>query len=283
MKLLIKIWSRIPVKNRLQIRIFISKIFKKTRWEKDRQKIFQKQMDCGVNNIPIFIISYNRLSYVKKTIEWLENGNIKNIIIIDNNSKYEPLLQYYKSIPYKIIYMEKNSGHKVFWENDIFKKYRDNFYAVTDPDLIPVDECPDDFMEYFFNILRKYNFVRKVGFSLKIDDLPSDNKFSKEVIEWESQYYKVKISSDNIYYGSIDTTFALYIPDSLVKHQSFYSAFRVGFPYQAKHLPWYKNENAITEEDIFYSQNRTNGWWDNVKDNVTPDDLQWDNVKREYI
>lgn len=218
----------------------------------------------GKNSIPIFIINYNRLSYVKRFIEQLESFGLTNISIVDNCSTYPPLLEYYKTIPYKVFYMDKNYGYMVFWKHEMFKKFRNNFYVVSDPDLEFVSECPDDFLDVFVEKLSRYPFVRKVGFSLKIDDLPI-NDFTENIIKWERQYYRTKISSENMYCAGIDTTFAVYLPDPLVKRQKFLRAFRMDSPYQVRHLPWYKDENNLTEEDIYYSEHKTNGWSDPVK------------------
>lgn len=232
---------------------------------KKEAKLFQKEYkQKGKDSVPIFIINYNRLSYIEKFVSQLEMYGFTNINIIDNCSTYPPLLEYYKKIPYKVFYMEKNYGYMVFWEQDIFSKYRQNFYIVTDPDLEFITECPNDFLDIFIEKLTKYPFVRKVGFSLKIDDLPI-NSFTSKIIPWESQYYMTEIKKEKMYCAGIDTTFAVYLPDKLVRKQKFLRAFRMKFPYQMKHLPWYKDEHNITKEDLYYSEHKTNGWSDPVK------------------
>lgn len=233
---------------------------------------FEKQEKDGLDSIPIFLISFNRLSYLKLMIENLEKKNKKNIIVIDNASTYPPLLAYYKQIPYKVIYMEKNGGYKCFWENHAFDEYRKSFYIVSDPDLEILDECPSDFVEEFFRILKKYPFLRKVGFSLKIDDLPRDNKLAMDAYSWEKQFYKHFFKKQNAYYAILDTTFALYSPDSVAPHR-FGEAFRKGYPYQVRHLPWYKNQSLITDEDKYYAEHKTNGWWNVVEEKMTPDNM----------
>lgn len=232
---------------------------------KEKIKVaFLEQEKMGMESIPIFIVSYNRLSYLKKLIENLEKRNYTNIYIIDNNSSYPPLIEYYNDIPYKIFRLNENLGHMAFWKSNIFNKYRNNFYIVTDPDVIPIDDCPNDFIYKFFKYLEQYPFVRKVGFSLKIDDLPKDSIFNKNIIEWEKQFYQKPIN-DDIYFANLDTTFALYLPDNLYNFKNFYRAIRTAYPYAARHLPWYKKTNELTEEDQYYSKHKTNGWWDPVK------------------
>lgn len=262
---------KISEKNKFYIRKCVANITRPF-YLKQRKQLFEKQLKIGLDNIPIFIISYNRLSYLAQFIEQLEIFGLKNIHIIDNKSTYPPLLDYYKTCKYDVIYMDKNQGHKVFWNSDRFIEYRKSFYVVTDPDLKFCEECPKDFMKFFFEKLYKYPFVRKIGFSLKIDDLPNDSTTSDAAIKWEKQYYETYIKKDNLYYAGIDTTFALYVPDQLVNKQKFLSAFRGGKPYQMRHLPWYKRKVDITDEDIFYSKEKTNGWFDPVK-GYKPDDL----------
>lgn len=172
-------------------------------WDHNEELIFcaNENIKNGLYQIPIFIISFNRLNYLYSLIAQLEKRNYHNIFIIDNKSTYKPLLEYYKSINHKVFYLDKNYGHLVFWKLDIFKEYRKDFYVVTDPDLQIIDECPDDFMSKFFEIAIKYPFVKKVGFSLKIDDLPDNNKMKRDVLKWEKKFYSTYIKKDNCYYG----------------------------------------------------------------------------------
>ncbi len=217
------------------------------------------------NEIPLFIISYNRLSYLKELIKRLEEMKITNIIIVDNKSSYQPLLDYYKSIPYKVVYEEENLGHRVIWKDDSLKEYRKNFYMVTDSDVVPSKECPTNFISVWVDILKKYPNLKKVGFSLRIDDLPG-NKMRKNVIKWEKFFFKKFIKEDNCYLADIDTTFALYLPDQLSEKTNFFSAMRTAKPIEAIHLPWYKDINELTDEDLFYENSKLAcvGEWDLV-------------------
>lgn len=256
-----------------RIIFFKKKIFcqkKISRIKEQRDEIFEAQRKKGFDSIPIFLISFNRLSYIKSMINCFEKLGKRNIIIVDNASTYPPLLEYYNTLPYKIIRLKKNFGYRAFWECSVFEEYRKNFYIVSDPDIEPIKECPCDFIEKFFNILYKYPFVRKVGFSLKIDDLPTNGVFYKDVIKWEKKFYKTFFKEDNVYYANIDTTFALYVPDQLVV-SGFRDAFRTAFPYQARHTPWYKDSSEVTDEDRYYAAHKTNGWWNVVEGKMTPD------------
>ena len=97
----------------------------------DREACFENQLKKGLNEIPVFIISYNRLSYIEQMIEQLEKYGMRNIHIIDNASTYPPLLRYYDTLKYDVIRMKENLGHMVFWKSNIFEKYRNDFFILN--------------------------------------------------------------------------------------------------------------------------------------------------------
>jgi hypothetical protein len=156
--------------------------------KKRLEKLFSNQKKEELNDIPIFIISFNRLTYLKILIEDLERLGLHNIKIIDNGSTYPPLMQYYDTIPYDVIRLKNNLGHLAFWKDNRFKKYRDNFYVVTDPDVKFIDDCPNDIMSRLFECLSKYPYVNKVGPSLKIDDIPENGVFGDKPRQWEAHF-----------------------------------------------------------------------------------------------
>ena len=117
-------------------------------------------------SIPIIIISYNQLFYLKQLIGFLQDNAYTNIVILDNNSTYAPLIEYFKEIKddVKIHKFNKNYGHRVFWSQDeVFKAYAKGYYVVTDPDIMPLSDCPHDFLRYFKKILNANPEVNKVG------------------------------------------------------------------------------------------------------------------------
>jgi len=225
-------------------------------------------LDFAADGLPIYIICFNRLSYLQMMISHLEKYGFKNIHIIDNCSSYPPLLEYLRKTPYTVHHMDKNYGHMVFFKADEFKSVRENeYYVLTDPDVIPLDECPQDYLSLFYFILRKYPQVNKVGFSLKTDDICGDAEVRNTLQRWESQYYKHKLNSSRpyLYKSAIDTTFALYRPQKDWRKNDFYNAVRTGYPYQARHLPWYKDLAHPSEEDLFYSSTDTgSGNWNDM-------------------
>lgn len=202
-------------------------------------------------HIPIYIIVYNRLTCLKLQISFFQKCGYSNIICIDNNTTYKPTLEYLDETKQTGIQVIKTSGehkHGVFWNDPLFAGLTNQYYVVTDPDVIPYDTCPDNFVEYFYNILQEYSEIPKVGFGLSITDLPDTFKHKKVVIDWEQQFWTNKIR-DGLYKADIDTTFALYRPGPA---SGWSKAIRTDSPYLAKHYTWYLDNNNLPEDEKFY-------------------------------
>ncbi len=216
------------------------------------KRIFSyKNLNIIKNNakIPIIINNRDRLYNLKKLLDYLESKNINEISIVDNQSTYLPLLEFYKKTNYKIYRMQKNLGYLSLWKTELYNKFKKNYYVYTDPDILPTSECPDDFLDYFKNCLLKYKDIEKVGFGLKIDDLPeNDNK--KKIISFEKKFWEKKIDN-NFFSAPIDTTFALYRPYSFGGY--WLKSLRSDKPYLARHLTWYDDNDP--KEDFFYNKN----------------------------
>jgi hypothetical protein len=211
----------------------------------------------NIFEVPIIINNRNRLTYLKQMIDWFKKAGYTNIIVLDNNSNYEPLLKFYKESNVNVIYLKKNYGHLAFWSSGTYKKFYADYYVYTDPDVVPIDQCPNDLMQHFMKLLKKYSNIEKVGFGLKIDDLPQFYNKKQEVIDWETKFWKKEIEKD-VFDAALDTTFALYKPytrgDLWVQN-----ALRTGGNYVVRHLPWYEDSANITPENKFYQDNAKPG------------------------
>ena len=217
------------------------------------EKYFSKKV-VNFRDIPIIINNKNRYSYLIKLISYLEIRGYNNIFIIDNKSTYLPLLEYYKSTKFKVFYLNRNLGYLALWKSLIFLRFIRSYYVYTDSDIVPIEDCPNDFLDFFMNILIKDVSIKKIGFSLKYDDLPDTYKSKSKVIEWESKFYTKPIS--NLLFDSvIDTTFALYRPFSGGGAKFNNKTYRTAFPYQAYHLPWYENSDKLDQEQTYYYNN----------------------------
>jgi len=209
--------------------------------------------------VPIVINSFNRLSYVRQLVDALRARGYENIYIIDNNSTYESLLQYYQNERLRVFYLDRNVGYLALWTTPVGEHFLDGYYAYTDSDIVPADECPADFIARFRLGLDRYPRVGKVGFGLKIDDLPERFALKERVIEHETQFLTTPLKH-GFYHAPIDTTFALYRPGAA--GGSWLRCLRTEAPYIAQHLPWYEDLSRPTDEELFYRQTiRTSTHW----------------------
>ena len=254
----------------LRIRCSFQNIFSQFRYLIVGKKI------TDVSEIPVFINNFNRLTCLSKMIISLEKAGIRNIHIIDNASTYPPLLEYYKQCPYEVIYLKENMGYLSFWKTDLYKKYGNSYYVYTDPDLVLDDDCPYDFLDYFFKILRKHPTRSKVGFGLRINDIPECNPLKNDIVKHESQFWEEEIEP-GLYDAMIDTTFALYRPFCNGGEYRRMYAIRTGYPYIMRHLPWYIDFNILTDEDKYYigSNLRETHWTRATKEFKVKDGFQW--------
>jgi hypothetical protein len=219
--------------------------------------------DVHYREIPVIINNFNRLWMLKKLISALEIRGYFNIHIIDNNSTYPPLLEYYKECRYTVYRLNENIGVQAFWKSGICRSFSRNFFVYTDPDVVPVDECPDDFMLLFLDTLKKNRLAQKVGFSLKIDDLPDWNLLKKSIIGCESHFFTDFKKDELLYRAPIGATFALYRPGAGLNHANNHiEIYRTGYPYMARHLPWYQDSRNPDEEEKYYLEHLKHGtWW----------------------
>jgi glycosyltransferase involved in cell wall biosynthesis len=198
---------------------------------------------------PIIINSFNRLVCLQKMIDSLESLGYKNIYIIDNCSKYEPLLNYYKTKKLRVFYLNKNLGSTAIWKSNIFNFFCSDYYVYSDPDVIPDSSCPDDFLNRFYVALEQHQDLKKVGFSLRIDDLPEHYHLREQVINHEGKFW-IKRLSENLFDAPIDTTFALYRPFS--QGDDRLAAGRMNFPCTAQHYSWYLDYKALPDDEKYY-------------------------------
>lgn len=199
---------------------------------------------------PVIITVRDRLSPLRQLLEWLEVVGQHDIWLCDNATTYGPLVEYLAVTPYKVVRNTRNLGHRAPWLSGLAAEIgHDKPFIVTDPDVVPTAGCPYDVLELFEHTLHSHTEFDKVGFSLKIDDLPDHYANKADVIAWETQFWTDKFSP-RFYRAPIDTTFAMYRPGL---NQQNGKALRSAPPYEARHLPWYQNSSSLTEEDRYYT------------------------------
>lgn len=228
-----------------------------------------KKQRVSPDKIPFIIINYNQLEHLNNLIIFLQDRQIKNIVIIDNKSTFEPLLEYYKNISKGITVelMPKNHGHMVFFENqNLQEKYGKGYYFITDADILPNKNLPKHFVQQMLKIMDKHNKkITKVGFALDLNTIPDYYPLKEKVIQWEKKFWEVKLE-ENIFDAQIDTTFALYKPGFpkryKVKSYDFYNAVRIAGNYTCKHMGWYLDPKNLSEEQQYYinTSSSSNSW-----------------------
>lgn len=214
-----------------------------------------------MKQFPVFIICRDRVTYTKELVAWLEKVGQEEIYLVDNESTYEPLLDWYKQQPHQVIHMGGNTGHTGVWNCGVIEKFaQDRRFIVTDPDVIPTEYCPLDAIDKFDELLDRYEDRQKVGFSLKLDDIPDHFRFKQDVLGHELRYQAWAGPEPWLSYAPIDTTFALYRVGAT---QDISFSCRTRAPYEARHMSWYINSNDPGEEEEYYithAHPRINSW-----------------------
>lgn len=211
-----------------------------------------------MNDYPIFINCRDRVTPLRALVDWLERAGCTRIHLIDNDSTYPPLLEYYAGTPHTVVRLGRNLGHKAIWESGVVREFAPGeFYVATDPDIVPVAECPLDALGHFASLLQRYPDRAKVGFGLKIDDLPRRYRFARQVQRWEAQFWTVEVEPA-VYDAPIDTTFALHRPGTEFAGTqtlpSSASSLRTGPPYVARHAAWYVDSRRPDDEERYYRE-----------------------------
>lgn len=192
--------------------------------------------------IPIYIISFNRVNELRRCLERYLADGYENIHIVDNASTNSELLSYLKTVPCHVHYMKRNWGHHVLWDSGEFDDViLTQPYVLTDPDILPAPGCPDDYVERFYEELLRHPEKTKVGFSLRLDDIPDAYPYKYDVIHYELFYWEKHLHEPDgsLWYDApVDTTFAVYRPGK-IPNDHFIDGIRSAAPYVAQHLGWY--------------------------------------------
>lgn len=191
---------------------------------------------------PIFVNGRDRLMPLRHLVDWLEHAGHGRITLIDNDSAYPPLLEYLAATPHTVVRLGENLGSRALWLADLMPQ--GEFYVYTDPDCVPIDDCPPDLIGHLHEMLVAWGFP-KIGPGLYLDDVPENF----EHLDWErSLVAPERQLAPGVFNSLIDTTFALYAPGVGFT----YTAIRLGLPYQVRHAcpSWYGG--VLSEEDRFY-------------------------------
>lgn len=194
-----------------------------------------------MREVPIYINCRDRVTPLRALVTWLEGAGHERIVLLDNASTYEPLLDYYRETPHDLVCLGSNYGARAIWQAGLLP--RTEWFVYTDPDIIPTEECPLDAVTYMREALDRHPQFTKIGLGLYLEDVPP----TMNSLRWERGPVINGVEVEpGIRASAVDTTFALYRP-----HTPFgYPALRTTAPYVARHASWYVTEPD--EEDRYY-------------------------------
>ncbi|MBR4696172.1 MAG: tetratricopeptide repeat protein [Selenomonadaceae bacterium] len=203
--------------------------------------------------IPIFINCRDRVECLRKLVAWLCDAGYRKIYLLDNASTYPKLLSYYDGFNgnenVRVVFLQKNMGHTALWDSGILEELQVRTpYIYSDPDVLPVEQCPKDFVGVLWDVLKRYPFLRKVGPGLVMEDITYYD--AREKRELELRWYQ-HLLEENVYFGTVDTTFALY---RNCRYYTLDIAARVTGSMRFRHLPWYYDFRALPEDEAYYME-----------------------------
>jgi hypothetical protein len=204
--------------------------------------------------IPVIINNRNFLTWPKAMVERIkEYDGVGEIIIVDNDSTYPPLLEWYATNPCRIERLNDNLGMGAPWASEIVKQLNGVPYILTDPDM-GLEDTPDDTLLYLFDKLNTLQ-LDKVGLGLDWQIVEKKSPYYERLNVYEKNRWSNSPVIDGVHTEvQIDTTFALYNVDHY-----FIGGGSTTFPYVARHYPWeFSIEEARnSEEFMYYMDNAT--------------------------
>jgi hypothetical protein len=204
------------------------------------------------SSIKVVINNRNRLTTTKFMVEKLLSLNPdEQIIIIDNGSTYEPLLNWYDEIKNKVdVRLGTNEGHLALWATKLYKEL-ESYFVYTDSDIILSDDFPMDWKEIMLDTFKKYPEYNKVALAIHTDDLPDHYRYKNQVVRNEGAWWLEEVEKD-LFVADTDTTFAM------MKNfgDNCYRSLRLARPdLICRHHGWYLNLDELDEEETYYLEN----------------------------
>jgi hypothetical protein len=215
-----------------------------------------KTIEIQSGLIPFIIVNRDRTTDLKELLNWVYNVNTVpvKVIIIDNNSSYRPLIEYYNQIREKyknlqIVQIQFNGGVRVIEQFQLLGGLQ--HYIYTETDVVPDENCPPDLILKLIELSNKYPRVHKIGLSLRIDDIPNEFPFKDDILRIETINRSIKTPDGDAYIAEVNSTFALY--------KKGFSDFKVRIrnirtlePLCARHRFYYYTPNNMPDDVSYY-------------------------------
>ncbi|MGC1183558.1 MAG: glycosyltransferase [Candidatus Dormiibacterota bacterium] len=224
--------------------------------------------DEEFTRIPIFVITYDRITVLQRAIRSYESclQDKVEVIFHDNGSTYPPMLNFLDEV--------ESAGATVFRTGRRVRRPQDlnsvadsvsswmarhpkvNHYIVTDPDVELLGPCPD-LIELYKHLLDSFN-VDVVGPMLRIDDLPDAYPLKAEVIRRHTDQFWHKTPEHLVWrnrlveyqHAAIDSTFGFYRGG--YRFHRLTEGLRTYQPYWARHLDWYLDPEQLAPDQAYY-------------------------------
>ena len=210
--------------------------------------------------VTVVINNCNLLTWPKAMVERIEKfGQLAQIVIVDNGSSYEPLLDWYENTPHEVIRLP-NLGHTAPWHPKVKDAIKTDFYVVSDPDL-DLSSTPTDSLPYLMDCLMRFRHFRKVGLGLSFDDVPPESRYYEHVNSFEARFWRLPLIGGRLRAAPVDTTFAIY--HKTIAHEYFIGGARTDQPYAARHHPW-SVVNADAEFEYYLSRVNNSSSYKNI-------------------
>jgi hypothetical protein len=206
------------------------------------------------DGVPIFVISFNRGSVLKRVIKNYRNLRGVGDIIVHDNGSFDPKtleILYELERDGVIVYRrpailkadDLNNTNTSVEEYFLQKKFRSN-YVVSDCDIDMSISEPEALLVYG-ELLATHPRAMVVGPMLRIADIPPSLPLFNEVMNrhirqfWHKKPQWTETSFGPIAFidSAIDTTFALHRANEPFRRLK--DGLRVYYPYEAWHLDWY--------------------------------------------
>jgi hypothetical protein len=210
--------------------------------------------------VKAFVIFRDRVTYGRPCVTALQSAGL-DVVIADHGTTHPEALAWLQDLQRAgtpVMYCGAGHHPRDLWNHNWFRDMcGPGQYIVTDPDVIPSDDCPPDWPEHLARVLDAHPGCHKAGLGLRTDRIPARYPRRERVIEWERQFWQ-QDAGDGAYHAPVDTTLALHVPLEQQGMHSF-AAVRTGHPYVADHLAWYENHDNLPDDLCHYHEHAESG------------------------
>lgn len=230
-------------------------------------------------HMPLYILCRDRLECTRQMVDWFRDADgVSAIILVDFNSTYPPLLEYYRTCGLRIWPMGVDGPAPWFFQTRNVHRLDlsggagpvvsanlvsialepSDFYAVSDCDCVPCADTPKDLLLHLAHahddlsaceVRPGCRGIYKAGPGLRIDDLPEHYPYRDAVRRAESTFWRRQVAP-GWWDADIDTTLAVYRGDWW--NQTSFAAVRSDHPYVVRHHPWYSDFRHLPDDERYY-------------------------------